>query len=197
MSASLEQQIAEHLRPEGLCPDIERVLLTPEQIRQRVHELAAEIRRDYEGRDLHLVCVLRGAAVFAADLLRALPESTSLDFIAISSYGSDTKSSGIVRILKDLEDSVESRHVLVVEDIIDTGLTLNSLTELLRNRKAASVQVCALLDKPSARRVACDAKYIGFTVPEAFVVGYGLDYRQRYRGLPFVATLRPDVYGGG
>jgi hypoxanthine phosphoribosyltransferase len=188
--------MVEHLNPD-VRADIEEVLLTPEQIRDRVWELAAEIALDYQDRDLHLVCVLRGAAVFAADLLRELPHTTSLDYIAISSYGSGSSSSGIVRILKDLEDSVESRHVLVVEDIIDTGLTLNYLTNLLRDRKAASVEVCALLDKPSARKVPTEARYIGFTVPAAFVVGYGLDYQQRYRGLPFVGTLRPDLYGGG
>ena len=193
---SVREQIVEHLNPD-VQADIEAVLLSPEQIRTRVRELASEIARDYEGRDLHLVCVLRGAAVFAADLLRELPHTASLDYIAISSYGSGSSSSGIVRILKDLEDSVESRHVLVVEDIIDTGLTLNYLTNLLRDRKAASVEVCALLDKPSARKVPTEARYIGFPVPAAFVVGYGLDYQQRYRGLPFVGTLRPDLYGGG
>lgn len=178
-------------------PDVREVLLTPEQIRARVRELAAEVSRDYAERELHLVCVLRGAAVFAADLLRELTVPASIDFIAISSYGADTKTTGVVRIVKDLEDSVESRYVLVVEDIIDTGLTLNYLTELLRNRKVAGLEVCALLDKPSARRVETAARYVGFTVPDAFVVGYGLDYNQRYRGLPYIATLRPDVYGGG
>jgi hypoxanthine phosphoribosyltransferase len=178
-------------------PDVQEILISREQIQARIRELAAEISRDYEGHDLHLVCVLRGAAVFAADLLRELTIPASLDFIAISSYGSDTKSSGVVRILKDLEDGVESRYVLVVEDIIDTGLTLNYLSNMLRDRKVASLEVCALLDKPSERKVQTEAKYVGFTVPDAFVVGYGLDYNQHYRGLPYVATLRPDVYGGG
>jgi hypoxanthine phosphoribosyltransferase len=178
-------------------PDVQEVLFTPEQIRQRVRELAAAVSRDYAERELHLVCVLRGAAVFAADLMRELSVVASLDFIAISSYGADTHSTGVVRIVKDLEDSVESRYVLVVEDIIDTGLTLNYLTEMLRNRKVAGLEVCALLDKPSARKVHSPARYVGFTVPDAFVVGYGLDYNQRYRGLPYIATLRPDVYGGG
>jgi hypoxanthine phosphoribosyltransferase len=180
-----------------LHPDIERVLLTPEQIRARVRELAAEISRDYAEHELHMVAVLRGAAIFAADLLREVTIPATLDYIAISSYGSDSKSSGVVRIVKDLEDSVESRYVLVVEDIIDTGLTLNYLTNLLRDRKVAGLEVCALLDKPSARKVDSSARYLGFTVPDAFVVGYGLDYRQFYRGLPYIGTLRPDVYGGG
>ena len=177
--------------------DIEEVLLTPEQIRGRVKELAAEISRDYAEHELHLVGVMRGAFVFLADLVRELSVPASIDVIAISSYGSDTKSTGVVRILKDLEDSGESRYVVIVEDIIDTGLTLNYLTELLRNRKVAGLEVCALLDKPSARKVPTEARYVGFTVPDAFVVGYGLDYNQRYRGLPYIGTLRPDVYGGG
>jgi hypoxanthine phosphoribosyltransferase len=177
--------------------DIEEVLFTPEQIRTRVKELAAELSRDFVEHELHLVGVMRGAFVFLADLARELSVPASVDVIAISSYGADTRSTGVVRILKDLEDSVESRYVVIVEDIIDTGLTLNYLTELLRNRKVAGLEVCALLDKPSARKVPTEARYVGFTVPDAFVVGYGLDYNQRYRGLPYIGTLRPDVYGGG
>ena len=179
------------------CEAIAEVLFTSDQIAARVRELAAEISRDYADRDVHLIGVLRGASVFLADLIRALTIPASLDFIAISSYGSDTRSSGVVRILKDLEDSVESRYVLVVEDIIDTGLTLKYLLDLLRHRKVASVDVCALLDKPARRKIPVEAGYVGFTVPDAFVVGYGLDYDQRFRGLPYIATLRPDVYGGG
>jgi hypoxanthine phosphoribosyltransferase len=178
-------------------PDVERVLFSEEQICARVRELAAEISRDFAEKDLHVVAVLRGATIFAADLLRELSILATFDAIAISSYGSDTRSSGVVRIVKDLEDSVESRHVLVVEDIIDTGLTLNYLTNMLRDRKVAGLEVCALLDKPSARKVESAARYVGFTVPDAFVIGYGLDYRQQYRGLPYIGMLRPDVYGGG
>jgi hypoxanthine phosphoribosyltransferase len=178
-------------------PDVEQVLFSEEQIRERVRELGEQISRDYAGHTLHLVCVLRGAAVFSADLLRSITLPASIDFISIASYGTDTKSSGVVRILKDLDDGVESRYVLVVEDIIDTGLTLNYLVDLLRNRKVASLDVCALLDKPSARKVPVQARYVGFTVPDAFVVGYGLDHAQCYRGLPYIGTLRPDVYGGG
>jgi hypoxanthine phosphoribosyltransferase len=187
--------MAEPPRPPGMHPDLDAVLFTAEQIQTRVRELAAEIARDHAGDDLHVVAVLRGAALFAADLLRALPPRTSLDFIAISSYGSETRSSGVVRIVKDLEDGVEGRRVLIVEDIIDTGLTLNYLTNLLRDRQVATLEVCAFLDKPSARKVPAEARYVGFRIPEAFVVGYGLDYRQQYRGLPYVATLRPDVCG--
>ncbi len=177
-------------------PAIERVLLTPEQIQARVKELGAQIAADYSDKDLGLVCVLRGAIVFLGDLLRVLPDSASVDFMSIASYGSDTRSTGVVRILKDLDDSVESRHVLVVEDIIDTGLTLNYLIENLRHRNAASVRVCALLDKPARRKVPVPIDYKGFEVPNAFVVGYGLDYDQKYRGLPFIGILKPEIYGG-
>jgi len=182
--------------PDQPHPDVAEVLFTRGQIAARVRELGREVSRDFAGQDLHLVVVLRGAACFAADLARELTLPASLDYIAVESY-SGAASSGAVRILKDLEESIESRSVLVVEDIIDTGLTLNYLLELFRDRRAARVEVCALLDKPSARRQPVDARYVGFTVPNAFVVGYGLDYRQRYRGLPYVATLKPDVYGGG
>jgi hypoxanthine phosphoribosyltransferase len=181
----------------GIHPDVREVLLVPEQIRARVRELAAEISRDYAGRDLHLVGVLRGAVVFLADLIRELTVPASVDFIAISSYGAESRSSGVVRLQKDLDDSVENRHVVVVEDIIDTGLTLNYLVGMLRSRKVAGVEVCALLDKPSARKAPCEARYVGFTVPDAFVVGYGLDFQQRYRGLPYIAILKPHVYEGG
>jgi hypoxanthine phosphoribosyltransferase len=177
--------------------DIQEVLFTAEQIQARVAELGAEINHDYGDREVILVCVLRGAVVFLADLLRTLSVPASVDFMAISSYGSDTRSTGVVRILKDLDDSIESRHVLVVEDIVDTGLTLNYLLENLRHRNAASVRVCALLDKPARRRTEARLDYIGFTVPDAFVVGYGLDYDQRYRGLSFIGILKPEVYGGG
>ncbi|MFN3651664.1 MAG: hypoxanthine phosphoribosyltransferase [Armatimonadota bacterium] len=169
--------------------DVREVLISEEAIAARVHELGEQISRDYAGRTLHLVVVLRGAAVFAADLLRALRIPASIDFIAISSYGAETRSSGVVRLLKDLEDGVEGRHVLVVEDIIDTGLTINYLTSLLRNRGVASIEVCALLDKPLARKVEVQARYVGFSIPEAFVVGYGLDYAQLYRGLPYIGVL--------
>jgi hypoxanthine phosphoribosyltransferase len=177
-------------------PDVEEVLLTSEQIHDRVRELAEEISRDHAGRELLLVAVLRGAAIFAADLIRELKVPAALDFMAISSYAGGTRSTGEVRILKDLDESPEGRHVLVVEDIIDTGLSLRYLTEMLRGRHPARLDVCALLDKPSARRIPAQVRYLGFTVPDAFVVGYGLDYKQRYRGLPYIGTLQPRVYGG-
>jgi hypoxanthine phosphoribosyltransferase len=176
--------------------EIQEVLFTELQIRERVAELAQAVRRDYEGRPLRLVCALRGACVFVADLLRNLDPTTTVDFMAISSYGDDTRSTGVVRILKDLDDSIESQYVLVVEDIVDSGLTLNYLLENLRHRNAASIRVCALLDKPARRRVPVPLDYVGFTVPDVFVVGYGLDHAQRYRGLPFIGVLRPEIYGG-
>lgn len=181
---------------QSLETDIQEVLFSPEQIQERVAALGEEISRDYQDREIVLVCVLRGAVVFMADLLRSLRVPASVDFMAISSYGSDTRSTGVVRILKDLDDSIESKHVLVVEDIVDTGLTLNYLLDNLRHRNAASVRVCALLDKPARRRAEARPDYVGFTVPDAFVVGYGLDYAQQYRGLPFIGILKPEVYGG-
>jgi hypoxanthine phosphoribosyltransferase len=177
-------------------PHIAELLYTATAISDRVQELGAEISRDYAGREVHLVCVLRGGAIFAADLLRALTIPVTLDFIAISSYGKGTRSSGVVRLVKDLDDPVESRHVLIVEDIVDSGLTSGYLMNLLADRHAASVEVVALLDKPAARRAAHEPRYVGFSVPNAFVVGYGLDYNQRYRELPYIGTLKPDVYGG-
>ncbi len=177
-------------------PDIQEVLFSAEQIAERVRELGRQISAEYAGREVHLVGVLRGSALLVADLIREITVPVSLDFIAISSYGSNTRSSGVVRLNKDLESSVEGRHVIVVEDIIDTGLTLNYLVNLLADRSAASLEVCALLDKPAARKAPVQARYVGFTVPDAFVVGYGLDYNQFYRGLPYIGVLRPEVYGG-
>lgn len=178
-------------------PDLEQVLYSEDALRSRVRQLGEQISRDYAGRDLHLVCVLRGAMIFVSDLMRAIRVPHSIDFISISSYGSGIRSSGVVRIVKDLEDSVESRHVLVVEDIVDSGLTLSYLVNLLSDRNVASLEVCTLLDKPAARKANLQPRYVGFEVPEAFVVGYGLDYNQAYRGLPYVGILKPDVYGGG
>jgi hypoxanthine phosphoribosyltransferase len=180
----------------ALHPDLEQVLFSEEALRERVRQLGEEISRDYAGRELHLICVLRGAMLFAADLMRAILLPHSLDFISISSYGSGTRSSGVVRILKDLEDSLEGRHVLVIEDIVDSGLTLSYLVNLLRDRNPASLEVCTLLDKPAARKANVHPRYVGFEVPEAFVVGYGLDYNQGYRGLPYIGILKPEVYGG-
>jgi hypoxanthine phosphoribosyltransferase len=179
--------------------DIDQVLLTEKQIAERVAEMGAQISHDYAGKELMLICILKGANVFLADLVRQISIPLAYDFVAVSSYGADTKSSGVVRILKDLDESVESKHVLVVEDIVDTGLTLrlSYLLENLRSRRAASVKVCTLLDKPSRRRVEVPVDYFGFKVDDHFVVGYGLDYQGKYRSLPYVGVLKPEVYGGG
>lgn len=181
---------------EHMGKDLERVLLTEDAIAARLAELAAEIERDYADRDLLLVGVLKGAVMVMADFSRALRRQAPMDWMAVSSYGSGTKSSGVVRILKDLEADVSGRHVLIVEDIIDSGLTLSWLVANLRSRGAASVEVLTLLRKPTAAKVAVDVRYVGFDIPDAFVVGYGLDHAERYRNLRVVATLAPHVYAG-
>ncbi len=183
----------------GMEEDIAQVLLTEGEIKQRVAELGAQISVDYAGKDLMLVCILKGANIFLADLVRQITIPLSYDFVAVSSYGADTKSSGVVRILKDLDESVESKHVLVVEDIVDTGLTLrlSYLLENLRSRRAASVKICTLLDKPSRRRMDVPVDYFGFRVEDQFVIGYGLDYAGMYRNLPYIGILKPEIYGGG
>ncbi len=174
--------------------DLEKVLITEEQLSQRIGELAAQIDADYADRELLLVGVLKGAVMVMADLARAMHLPAHMDWMAISSYGSGTKSSGVVRILKDLDADITGRHVLVVEDIVDSGLTLSWLVGNLRSRGPASVQVCVLLRKPTATWMDVDVAYIGFDIDDAFVVGYGLDYAERYRNLPFVGTLAPHVY---
>jgi hypoxanthine phosphoribosyltransferase len=183
----------------NLEEDIARVLLTEDRIAARIRELGEEITRDYAGKDLMIVGILKGCAIFMADLVREIKLPLEFDFVAVSSYGADTKSSGVVRILKDLDESVESKHVLIVEDIIDTGLTLrlSYLLDNIRARRAASVKVCTLLDKPSRRRVEVPVDYSGFTVEDQFVVGYGMDYQGRYRSLPYIGILKQEVYGGG
>ncbi len=174
--------------------DLEKVLLGEEQLRTRLAELAADIDRDYAGRDLLLVGVLKGAVMVMADLARQLHTAAEMDWMAVSSYGSGTKSSGVVRILKDLDRDISGRHVLIVEDIIDSGLTLSWLIANLASRGPASVEVCTLLRKPEAAKVDVDVRYVGFDIPNEFVVGYGLDYAERYRNLPFVGTLAAHVY---
>lgn len=173
---------------------IERVILTEEEVQQRVRELGAEIAADYEGSSLLLVAVLRGASLFVADLARAIDGPVEIDFMAVSSYGSQTKSSGVVRIIKDLDEVIDGRHVLVVEDIIDTGLTLKYLLRNLASRKPASLEIVTLLSKPGKQRVPIDCKYTGFAIPDEFVVGYGLDYAEKYRNLPYIGVLKPEVY---
>jgi hypoxanthine phosphoribosyltransferase len=175
-------------------PDIEAVVYREEQIRARIRELGAEISRDYEGRSVLLVAVLRGAALFIADLARDITVPVELDFMAVSSYGSSTKSSGVVRILKDLDEPIDGRDVIVVEDILDTGLTLKYLLKNLASRKPASLEVITLLSKEGKQRVPISCKYIGFICPDEFVVGYGLDYAERYRNLPYIGVLKPAAY---
>ena len=180
----------------AMTSDIKEVLITEEQIQTKVKELAQQLARDYKDKSPVLVGVLNGAFVFLADLMRSLDLDCTVDFVAWSSYGKDTSSSGVFRIMKDLETNVESKHVLIVEDIIDTGLTLHYLLDTIRARKPASVKVVALLDKPSRRRIEAKADYLGFQVPDAFVVGYGLDFAQSYRNLPFIGILKPEIYAG-
>ncbi len=170
------------------------VLFTEEQIQQRLAELAAEVQRDYAGEDLLLVGVLKGAVMVMADLARTFERHVEMDWMAVSSYGSGTKSSGVVRILKDLDTDINGRHVLIVEDIIDTGLTLSWLVSNLNSRGPASVEICALLRKPDALQMTIDVKYVGYDIPNAFVVGYGLDYAEHYRNLRCIGTLAPAVY---
>ena len=176
--------------------DIDRILITGEEIQAKIRELAARITEDYRGRDLLLVGVLKGAFVVMADLSRHIRHPLQFDFMAVSSYGAATKTSGVVRILKDLDHDVEGHDVLLVEDIVDSGLTLAYLLRNLRARKPASLEVCALLRKPDVQRVDLDIKYRGFDIPPEFVVGYGLDYAEKYRNLPYVATLKPEAYEG-
>ena len=186
-----------HTIPASLADDIEDVLISDERIQERLGEIAAEIDRDYADHGtLLLVGVLKGAYVLMADLARRIQIPTAVDFMACSSYGSSTKSSGVVRILKDLDTEIADRHVLIVEDIIDSGLTLDYLMRNLESRGPASIQVMTLLTKPSRRRVDLPIRYVGFEVPDVFVVGYGLDYDERYRNLPCIGTLHPRVYTG-
>jgi hypoxanthine phosphoribosyltransferase len=176
--------------------DIEDVLISSERIQERLREIADEINTDYQGRNLLLVGVLKGAFILMADFARYLRIDVDFDFMAISSYGSATQSSGVVRILKDLDVDIADRHVLVVEDIVDSGLTLSYLLRNLSARGPASLEVMALLTKPDQIKVEVPLRYHGFEIPNVFVVGYGLDYAERYRNLPYVGTLKPEVYGG-
>jgi hypoxanthine phosphoribosyltransferase len=175
---------------------IGEVLVGEEELASRVRELGAEVSRDYEGRDLVLVAILKGAVPFLADLMRSLEVPCELDFMAVSSYGSSTDSSGVVRILKDLDASIADRDVLIVEDIIDSGLTLHYLLKNLQARGPSSLEVCSLLTKPERRRVDLPIRYVGFEIPNRFAIGYGLDYAQRFRNLPYVAALREDPQEG-
>ena len=181
-------------QPHDLHPDIEGVLVSERQIADKIAEIAKQIDSDYQGREVLLVGVLKGAVMVMADLARALSLPVSMEFMAVSSYGSSSSSSGVVRILKDLDRDISGRDVLLVEDIIDSGLTLSWLLRNLKSRQPASIEVFALLRKPEAAQVQVPVRYMGFDIPSVFVVGYGLDYAERYRELPYVGTLRPEVY---
>jgi hypoxanthine phosphoribosyltransferase len=176
---------------------VETVLIEEDRLRARVAELGEEISSDYTGRDLLLIGVLKGAVFFMADLMRYLAIPCEVDFMAISSYGASTDSSGVVRILKDLDINIEGRHVLVVEDIIDSGLTLSYLMRNLESREPASLEVCALLTKPERREIDVPVRYVGFEIPDRFVIGYGLDFAERYRNLPYVGVLHSDLVPEG
>jgi hypoxanthine phosphoribosyltransferase len=182
--------------PEGILlrSDAEKILLTEEEIKAKVFEMGQTISTEYEGKDLLMVGILKGAMIFMADLVRSVTIPVEFDFMAVSSYGGSSKSSGVVRILKDLEQNIEGRHVLLVEDIVDTGLTLKYLLDNLQTRDPASVKACTLLDKPERRKVEVAVDYNGFTIPDEFVVGYGLDYNEKYRNLKDILVLSPDIY---
>lgn len=173
---------------------IGEILITREKIEEKVAELARILEEEYAGKNPLMICVLKGALMFMADLTRAMKIPLGLDFMAVSSYGVSTRSSGVVRILKDLETGIEGRHVVIVEDIIDTGLTLKYLVQNLQSRKPASLKICTLLDKPSRRQVDLQPDYCGFEIPDKFVVGYGLDFAEEYRNLPFIGVLKPEAY---
>jgi hypoxanthine phosphoribosyltransferase len=177
-----------------LYSDIQEVLYSEEQIQDKIKELAEKISKDFEGRNPLVICVLKGAFIFMADLVKRTTIPLELDFMAVSSYGQSTKSSGVVKIIKDLDVPVEGRHVLIVEDIIDSGLTLSYLIDVLERRNAHSISVVALFDKPARRTVELEPDYKGYVLPDEFVVGYGLDYAEKYRNLPFVGILKPEIY---
>ena len=181
----------------GLELGVEEVLIDDDALQRRIDELGEELSADYAGRDLLLVGVLKGAVFFMADLMRRISVPCEIDFMAISSYGASTDSSGIVRILKDLDINIEGRHVLIVEDIIDSGLTLSYLVRTLEAREPATLEVCALMTKPDRRQIDVDVRYVGFEIPNRFVIGYGLDFAERYRNLPYVGVLNPRALPEG
>jgi hypoxanthine phosphoribosyltransferase len=177
-----------------LDDDVAEILITEAELNGRIHALGQQISADYEGEDLLLVCVLKGAVTFLADLMRQIIIPHAVDFMAISSYGASTESSGIVRILKDLDTNISGRNVLIVEDIIDTGRTLNYITQNLRTRNPKSVRICTLLSKPSRREIEIPLDYVGFEIPNRFVIGYGLDFGEIYRSLPYIGVLKQEKY---
>lgn len=175
-------------------PDAQEILLSREDIAKKVKELGARISQDYQGKELLVIGILKGAVTFMTDLVREITVPVSFDFMAVSSYGASTQSSGVVQILKDLESNIIGRHVIIVEDIIDSGLTLKYLIENLKSRNPASIKTCTLLNKPERRKAEIESDYNGFDIPDKFVVGYGLDYAEKYRNLPFIMVLKPEVY---
>jgi hypoxanthine phosphoribosyltransferase len=174
--------------------DIQEVLISEEEIQSRIKQLGAELSEVYKDRTPLVICVLKGAFIFMADLVKVITVPVEMDFMAVSSYGATTKSSGVVKIIKDLDVPVQGRDILIVEDIIDSGLTLSYLIELLNGRGASSISVVTLFDKPTGRTVNLEADYTGFVIPDAFIVGYGLDYAEKYRNLPYIGVLKPEVY---
>jgi hypoxanthine phosphoribosyltransferase len=177
-----------------LFSDIQEILFSEEQIQAKIRELGASISRDYEGRNPLVICVLKGAFIFMADLVKTITVPLEIDFMAVSSYGQSTKSSGVVKIIKDLDVPVEGRNILIVEDIIDSGLTLSYLIDVLERRNALSISVVALFNKPGRRTSEIEPEYEGYVLPDEFVVGYGLDYAEKYRNLPFIGILKPEIY---
>ena len=174
--------------------DLEKVLINEEVLQKKVKELGKKISEDYKGKNLLMVSVLKGSIVFMADLMRAITENCQIDFMSVSSYGSGVKTSGVVRILKDLDRPLEGYDLLIVEDILDSGLTLDYIISILKKRNPLSIKICTLLDKPARRKSSVKADYFGFDVPDEFVVGYGLDYDEKYRNLPFIGVLKPEIY---
>lgn len=179
---------------QNMKEDMLKTLLSEQEIQQKVAELGAKITEEYRGKDLLIVTVLKGAVVFLADLMRQIDTPAEIDFMIVSSYGSGTKTSGVVKIVKDLDVPLKDRHILIVEDILDSGLTLSYLKGILQDRGPASIRIATLLDKPARRKADLKADYIGFEVPDEFVVGYGLDYDEKYRNLPYIGILKPEVY---
>ena len=178
----------------NMHPDVQEILFSQEQLQKRIAELGEEISRDYAGQEVLCVGVLKGCFIFMADLIRGVEADCRMDFMAVSSYGRGTVSSGAVEIIKDLSVSIEGKHVLIIEDILDSGVTLSYLRGFLEQRKPASIRICTLFDKPARRKADIQADYVGFLCPDAFIVGYGLDFDERYRNLPYIGVLKPEVY---
>lgn len=174
--------------------DLQEILFSEEVLNAKIKELAKRISEEYKGKDLIVVGILKGSVIFAAELIKNITIPCEIDFMAVSSYGNSTETSGVVRILKDLDHHIEGKHVLIVEDIVDTGVTLSYLLKYLKARKASGIEIVALLNKQARRKVEIDVKYIGFEVPDAFIVGYGIDYAEKYRNLPCIGILKPEIY---